>query len=185
MRYQVPQFIEVEDKLFGPLTFRQTVYMVGGVALAYLAYLGLKSFLPFFIILVVVSPIIILGIGLAFYKVNSKPLIDVIEAALKYTFGKKLYIWKKEAKPIAQIQAEQNDSGLFVPKLSQSKLKDMAWSLDVTSNTNPVNPTDQDKLWGKMGFHIDLGAVEHLHDKMIVPKKEYNFSSTVVKKEEK
>ena len=27
MQYQVPQFIEVEDKIFGPLTFKQFLYI--------------------------------------------------------------------------------------------------------------------------------------------------------------
>lgn len=36
MQFQVPQFIEVEDKIFGPLTFKQFVYIAGGVALMYL-----------------------------------------------------------------------------------------------------------------------------------------------------
>ena len=38
MQFQVPQFIEVEDKIFGPLTFRQAVYLVGGAGLSYVIY---------------------------------------------------------------------------------------------------------------------------------------------------
>jgi hypothetical protein len=34
MRFLVPQFIEVEDKLFGPLSFRQFVYLVGSIGFA-------------------------------------------------------------------------------------------------------------------------------------------------------
>ena len=38
MQFQVPQFIEVEDKIFGPLTFKQFVYVAGGAGLAYLVW---------------------------------------------------------------------------------------------------------------------------------------------------
>ena len=44
MRFQVPQFIEVEDKIFGPLTFKQFVYVTGGVGLAVILFLFLPRF---------------------------------------------------------------------------------------------------------------------------------------------
>ncbi|NCT02072.1 PrgI family protein, partial [Candidatus Parcubacteria bacterium] len=34
MRFEVPQFIEVEDKIFGPLTWRQFLYLSGGLGMA-------------------------------------------------------------------------------------------------------------------------------------------------------
>jgi hypothetical protein len=30
MRHEVPQFIDIEDKIFGPLTFLQGLYLIGG-----------------------------------------------------------------------------------------------------------------------------------------------------------
>ena len=38
MQFQVPQFIEVEDKIFGPLTFKQFVYVLGGAGACYLLW---------------------------------------------------------------------------------------------------------------------------------------------------
>jgi hypothetical protein len=29
MQFRVPQFIDIEDKLFGPLTFKQFIYLAG------------------------------------------------------------------------------------------------------------------------------------------------------------
>ncbi|MDD5318403.1 MAG: PrgI family protein [Candidatus Pacebacteria bacterium] len=141
MRFQVPQFIEVEDKIFGPFTFKQFVYLVGGVAGAYLVWRVLPAFIgPIFAL-----PILGLALALAFYKVNNRPFIDVVESAITYFIGNKLYIWKKEDKKIApKDQAKKGGpghededdgtdvtKGLFVPKLSESKLKDLSWSLDV------------------------------------------------------
>ena len=34
MRFEVPQFIEIEDKIFGPFTWKQFVYLGGGIGLA-------------------------------------------------------------------------------------------------------------------------------------------------------
>ncbi len=33
MRFEVPQFIDVEDKIFGPFTFKQFLYLAGGAGL--------------------------------------------------------------------------------------------------------------------------------------------------------
>ncbi len=73
---------------------------------------------------------------MAFYKLNNKPLISVIENAFKFYVGNKLYIWKKEPKPRPQNQQEatkdaKNFASIMVPKISDSKLKDLTWSLDI------------------------------------------------------
>jgi hypothetical protein len=74
--------------------------------------------------------------ALAFYKVNSKPFINVAESAFKYYFGGKLYIWKKEEAIKKQQEQEstkaaKNYASIMVPKISDSKLKDLTWSLDI------------------------------------------------------
>lgn len=132
MRYQVPQFIEVEDKIFGPFTFRQFSYLVGGAGMCFIIYKITNSFfigLPFMMVAAGLS------CGLAFYKINNRPLIETIEAAFKFGFTKRLYIWHKTDKPTDTSAVDkalaQNYNSLFVPKVSDSKLKDLAWSLDI------------------------------------------------------
>ena len=39
MQFQVPQFIEIEDKIFGPLTFKQFIYLAGGVGASIVLWL--------------------------------------------------------------------------------------------------------------------------------------------------
>ncbi len=131
MRYQVPQFIEVEDKIFGPFTFKQFAYLVGGVGVCFIAY----KFLPFFLGLPVMLVAMGISSALSFYKINNRPLIETLEAAFKYTFTKHLYIWKKvdkqPEKSIADDMLDAKRNKLYVPKVSESKLKDLAWSLDI------------------------------------------------------
>lgn len=133
MRYQVPQFIEVEDKIFGPFTFKQFAYMGGAAGIAFIAY----RFLPLFFAIFIIVPILTLGLALAFYKMNGRPFIDVMESAFNYMFSSKLYIWKKEPKKPEEIERKEIEelssqaSGIIVPKLSESKLKDLTWSLDI------------------------------------------------------
>jgi len=94
MRYQVPQFIDVEDKIFGPLTIKQFIYIAGGVGLSFVIWQILPAIIAVFLIL----PVAGLSLGLAFYKVNSKPLINTIEHAVKYSSGSKLYLWDTDRK---------------------------------------------------------------------------------------
>ena len=133
MRFQVPQFIEVEDKIFGPLTLKQFVYLAGGIGISFVMY----EFLPFIIAIPIIFVILVLSAALAFWKINNKPFIYVMEAAFKYFVSSKLYIWKKEERKVAQKDlANQPDdvkkyASIMVPKISNSKLKDLAWSLDI------------------------------------------------------
>jgi hypothetical protein len=134
MRFQVPQFIEVEDKIFGPLTLKQFIYLAGGGGLSFLVYAFLSNFTLAIIPIMVIMAI---SAGLGFYKLyNRFPLVTVAESAFKYMVGNKLYIWKKEDKVQPQstqaaIKDAKNYASLTVPKISDSKLKDLTWSLDI------------------------------------------------------
>ena len=89
--------------------------------------------LPWLLSWFVIIPIIALALALAFYKPNNRPFVDMMESAVKYTLGKKLYLWRHGAKKkINQAPDEsQTKAALDVPRLSQSKLKDIAWELDI------------------------------------------------------
>ena len=62
MRFQVPQFIEVEDKIFGPMTLKQFIYMAGGAGLSFLIYVLAKSLIVAFLpIIIVMATIFAMG----------------------------------------------------------------------------------------------------------------------------
>lgn len=141
-QFQVPQFIEVEDKLFGPLTFKQFLYLVGGGGLCFILYVWLP--LPFIIKIIPVAGVAALALALAFVKYNGQPFIVVLEAFIKYSLGHKLYIWKKDEKAATKLPVQEAAPGhldptanLKLPKLSESKLSELAWSLDVKRPNPP------------------------------------------------
>ena len=127
MRFEVPQYIDVEDKIFGPFTFRQFAYMVGGLGLVYLIW----NLLPVYFAIPLIIPVGGLSIAMAFVKVNGKPLINVMEAGFMYTIRKKLYLWKKEEKLKEQKKEEAVKTETYAPRISESKLHDISWGLDV------------------------------------------------------
>jgi hypothetical protein len=136
MQYQVPQFIEIEDKIFGPLTLKQFLYLAGGGGLCLLFF----TLLPIYIALVFMTPVIALSLALAFYRVNDRPFIDVIEHAFGYFFGNKLYLWKqrevKQQTTATAAAPQAAIASLGVPKLSNSRLKDLSWSLNIKDRTS-------------------------------------------------
>ncbi|MFM7089120.1 MAG: PrgI family protein [Candidatus Paceibacterota bacterium] len=136
MQFKVPQFLDIEDKIFGPFTFSEFVYLAGGAGLCYVLYKALGLLLGFLPIAAVAG----LAIALVFYKPNGKPFIDMIESGLKYTLQSKLYVWQQKTgskKAVTTTQTTvQNKKPVSAPtpnpaKLSGSKLQDLAWSLDV------------------------------------------------------
>jgi PrgI family protein len=131
MRFQVPQFIDVEDKIFGPFTLKQFIYFAGGGGLSFIVYALLNSLILSFIPIVIIMAI---SAAFALYKPNGKPFINMAESAFKYYSGNKLYIWKKKDKvatPESPTKDAKNYASIMVPKISDSKLKDLTWSLDI------------------------------------------------------
>lgn len=129
MQFRVPQFIDVEDKLFGPLTFKQFVYLAGGAGLIYIVY---KVF-PFWAAILLIVPLGILTGLLAFYKVNGKPFVFYLQAGFNYLFSSKLFIWKQRLVHAEDKKKEEIEPTLttIVPMTNTNKLKDLAWSLDI------------------------------------------------------
>ncbi len=135
MRFQVPQFIDIEDKIFGPLTIKQFIYLAGGGGLCFIIF----RFIPYLILVIPLCLIVIgFSLAMAFFKVNNKPLINVLQSAFSYFFSSKLYLWKKKDNAPEKAEQVSSSSPLYVPKLSDSKLHDLAWSLDIKENLNPI-----------------------------------------------
>lgn len=136
-QYQVPQFIEVEDKIFGPLTLKQFIYLAGAGGLALLCF----TLLPLLLALPLAGLAGGIGAAFAFYKVNGRPLVVAAEHAFSYVMGNKLYLWKQRQpeQQAAQAQAAKpaDPSTLTVPRLSQSRLKDLSWSLNIKDQNQP------------------------------------------------
>ena len=138
MEYQVPQFIEVEDKIVGPLTLTQFIYIAGtgGLCVVFFYYLPLVFALLFS------APVVALGASLSFYRVNGKPFIEVLEAAFNYYTSSHLFLWKHQLPTPAGRQAAADAAAAVVdaataarargtPRLTRGKLSQLAWSLDV------------------------------------------------------
>jgi len=134
MQFKVPQFLDIEDKIFGPFTFREFVYLAGGAGLCFVLYKLLGLILGAIPILIIAG----FSLALTFYRPNNKPFINMIESGFKYFTQNKLYIWKKRVNKITNDKLRMTNidtNKIRMMKengqLSGSRLRDLAWSLDV------------------------------------------------------
>jgi len=91
MRFPVPQFINVEDKVAGPLTWKQLYWMIAMTIFILLLWRAL-SFFSF-----ILSAPLVIGLfgALAFYKPWGQPLLKVFWYALVFVFRPKMYTWQR------------------------------------------------------------------------------------------
>lgn len=145
MEYQVPQFIEVEDKIVGPLTFKQFIYIAGAGGLCVVFFV----YLPIWFAFLMSAPVVGLAAALAFYKVNGKSFIEMLEAGFNYYTGAKFFLWKhkdmsakdQNTAAAAATATESVKSVRGTPKLTSGKLSELAWSLDIQRpNPNGLEP---------------------------------------------
>jgi hypothetical protein len=98
----------------------------------------LWSFIPIkFIAVIFIAPVLGFGVSLAFVQINNRPFIYILEAGFVYLTKNKLYIWKKVPKKIIEQKTDEPvlETSSFVPRLSESKLKELSWGLDVYDST--------------------------------------------------
>jgi hypothetical protein len=108
MQYPVPQFTDVEDKIIGSLTLKQFGIIFGVGVIIFLAYSSTKSILVavFFFILFGVP-----GLGLAFAKINGRPLYNTLGLFAKFLSSPKVLIFHKEAGSLSNTN-RLKDAGL-------------------------------------------------------------------------
>ena len=111
MRFTVPQFIEREAKIIGPLTFKQFLY-VGSAGLAcFIVYFSF-SFDIFLMSCFFFGGI---AVAFAFLNINGIPLSKFIWNFFKYSLSPKVYVWKKgglgggETQKAINIKEEQTE----------------------------------------------------------------------------
>lgn len=130
MKFRVPQFIDMEDKIVGPLTLKQFAYLLGAAGFSFLLW----TFIPIKTIAVIlIIPTAGLFIALAFVKINNRPFIDMLESAVAYYSGSKIYTWRQ---PTAEEDATKNivtkaTQEVAVAKANSNKLHDLSVGLDV------------------------------------------------------
>lgn len=140
MQFQVPQFLDVEDKVVGPFTLKQFLYIAGGLGMAYMLY----TFIPWGIVAIFPAlGVALFGVALAFWKPNHRPFVDMVEAAFYFITSTRLYVWKQQHKDaiveevdLSRFRATRHVSGPQHESMGESRLSSLSWQIDLETGAN-------------------------------------------------
>jgi hypothetical protein len=132
MQFEVPQFIEHEPKIIGPLTFNQFIYIGIAGAVIFLLFFSL----PFALFLVPGIAIGAVGAGLAFLKVSGKSLPVLLLNLFSFSLGPKTYIWHrklsipKAVTPTTFVQEKKSPVASRIQSGKGGRIKDLSLRVD-------------------------------------------------------
>lgn len=132
-QYTVPKFIEHKAKIVGPLTFQQFIYIGIAGAVCFFLYFTV----PFYFFALASLVIMLVGAGLAFGQVGGRSLPTVLKNFLTFSFGPKIYLWKKKTGLPPKFKEERvrpelkkPDETPFPAAIGKSKLKDLSTHIE-------------------------------------------------------
>lgn len=134
MQYSVPQFIDVEDKIVGPFTGKQTLYLMVGGGLIILIF-SFFQFMFFLLSLVIIVPAVLV---FAFYKPRGITVAQYMTNFFKFYSSNHIYIWAREEDGsfVKQVQKKKKAVEIETKTVSKSKIRELAWVLDTSTELN-------------------------------------------------
>jgi hypothetical protein len=140
VQFQIPQFIDTEDKIVGPLSIRQFIYIVIAAGISMVLYFSVRAWL--WIILSV--PLLGFAGGMAFIKVNGRPFAKFLRAGLSYYWKPQTYVWQPEQPKLVKTpEAVKKSLGFSVEKLFSGMALKKAWgTVQVGAPAPEVKPRE-------------------------------------------
>lgn len=132
MQFNIPQFIDKEDKIVGPLTAKQLGWLAGAGVVMLVIWSSVDQ-VTFFIAAV---PIVAVFSALAFFRPNGQSLISFILSSIYYVVRPKLYVWDRiPEKTVKKIVKKQKIEPIRIEKkINERKIEDIAKLLDQNRN---------------------------------------------------
>ncbi len=134
MEFTVPQFIEREPKIVGPLTFKQFIFVaVAGGACFFLYFFIGKKNLPLFIIIAV----ILMGgsLALCFLRIKGYTLPMIIKNFFVYSVSAKIFLWRRKVvlpkfKKVERFEKAEVEEGATLKMAKKSHLQKLSTQVE-------------------------------------------------------
>jgi len=115
-QYKVPQNVEAEDKILGPFSFRQFVYLLIGVAMGAAVYFMGAAFIP---LALIPLPICILAFMLALPLRKDQPMETYLIAVFRFFTKSKKRLWKTGSDDtLVEVMAPTEDDSVPLKNLT-------------------------------------------------------------------
>ncbi|HEY4497384.1 MAG TPA: PrgI family protein [Candidatus Paceibacterota bacterium] len=129
-QFQVPQFIDVEDKILGPITMRQFFIMLIPMGAGILLYFLLK----FWLVVIILIPVTIGSAIFAFYRPYGMRFSRFFGAFLAFQMRPRMYIWRRaEKEKVVFTSAPKHKESAVAQPISRGNLKDKRSSVETGS----------------------------------------------------
>jgi len=130
MHAQVPQYLDIEDKIIGPLTLKQFIILLLGGGVIFLLYNALR----FSVFILLAIPIALFTLLLAFYKINNQKFGKFVASVLGFISKPNIYTWKKQTpkkpteEPAPKI-IKKAEPSKEPPK--EEELEEIEWRIEI------------------------------------------------------
>ena len=134
MQYSVPQFIYVEDKVVGPFTGKQALFLIIGFGVLLIAFTFFR--ISFFIIIAI--PTILLTLAFAFWRPKGFSVSRWITNIINFYTTSHLYVWKREpdSRMFKRTQKKQAPKEIQATQVSRNRIKELSWLLDTSTSVS-------------------------------------------------
>lgn len=139
MQFQVPQFIETEDKIVGPFTLHQFIYIAAAGGFSFVLYFAVQQWLWFIISFFLFA----LAGSFAFIKIGGRSFEHVLLAAFNFYWNPQSYVWQPEHLEAAsglKQPGPMGTTGTFLEDIVSGKsLRDLWRGLQTGAKTSKVS----------------------------------------------
>lgn len=125
----VPQFLDVEAKIIGPITARQFIIMLATLLAEFFIY---RIFLNLLFVIGLGVPVLVIGIAFAFAKVNGQPFHYAVISFVQTLRRPMRRVWDKtlsDADIRVYLKKDKVAEAVVIPTkppLEQSRLSELA-----------------------------------------------------------
>jgi len=145
MAVKIPQNIEKEDKLVGPLTLRQFLYVLGGGSIVFVSYQAYGQGYLFAHEAIIISFLFGgLALALAFLNINGRPFLVFLGNLVSFISSAKSRLWQKDNtlrdRP-TMVKEQETTNATDQPKeINRSELEKLATVLDTGGKMKSDTP---------------------------------------------
>lgn len=157
MQFQVPQFIEVEDKIVGPFSFQQAMYIGIAAGISAALYFTVQTWLWIALSVFIVGG----GLSLALLKVNGQRLPKVLRYIFRFYWQPQQYLWQSTEPQLKKTEESLRQTGaaFYLEKILSGMALKHAWQQvqtgDATqSQEDPKPQSDKERyqiFYGRTG----------------------------------
>lgn len=126
----MPQNIDMQDRVVGPLTMIQFIYAVFGAGIAYIIVNTLPSPLSWGLAVLIVTFVV----ATIFVKINERSFLQFLGSLLMFTTKPRVRLWSKSNQPISVDIYEAPDPKknriIQQKNISKEQLSNLASTLD-------------------------------------------------------